>query len=264
MNFNAKNLEATIDVREQSNELLFGTTYEIVEQLYRSFEAYESMVDFINQSKNIKDQILPAETYQFNREFSQWLEEDEGRLLYIHQAMQADPELSFTLVGTPNVALTHTQQKEVAKKFGNNQRFPTYVWDGLHDQYNPKLLCGGIDDGNAILFSLIPNKLTDDMYGTVEEQQAKLKKKQSNVETAFLRVPSLLETVAYWNTLRFQGDILEGSDNFEKTYIRHFNLPKQHISNSLCVPRSYIDSDSEPYLTYSVARFGDHARLAVG
>lgn len=298
MDFEAKGMKVTVDAVVQSNELLLSAAKEIAdeararglelpfgivavqstverpttsgaerlvaEQEAQSFKAYESIVDLINQSKNKKDRIVPAETHQFESELYEWLGEDEDKLAYVSQAMEADPELSFTLVATPNVVLTPKQFKDVAKKFGENQPYPTYIWNELYDKYTPAQLCSGTSYASSFLFSLIPSKLNEGMYGTVSEQRAKLEKLQRSQETAFLKVPSPLEAVAYWNTLRAQGDRLEGTDNFDKTYIRHFDLSEQRFDGNLFVPFSCVRGNGEPNLLRSLARDGSDARVAVG
>jgi len=301
MNFEAKGIKVTIDPNEQSNQAVLDTIQEFAdvakerglelpfvvgtvavestvdtERLHRNLrvesecsgqvegalEVYESVVDQLNSVKAKKEQITIPNREESIAAFDAWFTPE--KLDYVAKAMEADPELSFTLVATPNVILSLKQFKDVAKKFGENQPYPTYIWDELYDKYTPAQLCSGTSYASSFLFSLIPSKLNEGMYGTVTEQRAKLEKLQRSQETAFLKVPSPLEAVVYWNTLRAQGDRLEGTDNFDKTYIRHFDLSEQRFDGNLFVPFSCVRGNGEPNLLRSLARDGSDARVAVG
>jgi hypothetical protein len=69
-----------------------------------------------------------------------------------------------------------------------------------------------------------------------------LRERQAERPTLSARVPSLLDAVTYWYTLRAQGDKLDDSSAFDKTYIRHFDLEPQTVGGWQFVPCSYVDS----------------------
>ena len=77
-------------------------------------------------------------------------------------------------------------------------------------------------------------------------------------------MPSPLEAVTHWQTLRAQGDQLADNTTFDRTYIRHFDLPEQRFDDWLRVPDSCVNDGGRPYLYFSVAQYDDLARVAVG
>jgi len=194
-------------------------------------------------------------------EFEAWFSED--KLAYVAVAQEADPEVRFTLVATPNVLVNDKELAKAAKAFGQNQPYETYVWDLLYSRYTPEQLSGtDPSNGNAVAFSLIPSKYTPEMDGTVVEQRGKLDKLQA--DNPDLKVPSPLEAVTHWQTLRAQGDQLADNTTFDRTYIRHFDLPEQRFGGWLRVPGSCVSGDGKPILDYSYAQYDVRARVAVG
>jgi len=79
-----------------------------------------------------------------------------------------------------------------------------------------------------------------------------------------LHVPSVLDGLSFWQTLRAAGDTLKNGDVWGRTGIRHFNLAAKRLGRWLRVPYSYVDDDGRPALNGSRAEDGDRARLAVG
>jgi len=230
-------------------------------QLSTALKGYDTVLDTLNDGRRKKDVIHAAPGHEVEAEFEAWL--TENKLAYVVAAQEADPNVRFTLVATPNVAVTPKELTKAAKAFGQNQPYETYVWDALYEKYTSEQLSGtDPDNGNSTVFSLIPSSHTPDMAGTVVEQRAKLAELQAS--NPDLKVPSPLEAVAYWQTLRAQGDQLADGSTFDKTLIRHFNLPEQRLDDWLSVPRSFVGADGKPVLRASVAQRGDHARVAVG
>lgn len=86
------------------------------------------------------------------------------------------------------------------------------------------------------------------------------------------RVPSLLDAVTYWYSLRAQGDKLDaGSDDVKKTQIAHFDLePKTYdgdlesmtFDGEAVLPLSYACAVSSLDFVSSEYMYG--VRLAVG
>jgi len=91
-----------------------------------------------------------------------------------------------------------------------------------------------------------------------------LKERQTSHPDLHARVPSLLDAVTYWYSLRAQGDKLDDSSAFNKTYTRHFDLEPKAVGGWPGVPRSCVSYDGWPGLYYSFAERGNAARLAVG
>jgi hypothetical protein len=52
--------------------------------------------------------------------------------------------------------------------------------------------------------------------------------------------------------------------DFDKTYIRHFDLKPVRLASWLRVPRSFVGGGGEPYLHYSGAGNDGDARVLVG
>jgi hypothetical protein len=233
----------------------------LAQQMLTASKGYKATIDTLNDGRRKRD-ILPEATHNaITAEFEEWLTED--KLAYVVTAQEADSDVRFTLVATPNVVATKEDLVKAAKAFGENQPYTTYVWDELYKKYIPEQLSGtDPGNGNSVVFSLIPSSYTPDMEGTVVEQRAKLAELQAS--NPGLKVPSPLEAVAYWQTLRAVGDQLADGSTFDRTYIRHFDLPERRLDGWLGVPRSYVSDVGRPVLDDSGARSGDGARLAVG
>lgn len=239
----------------------------VMGQKAESFRALQSVVDVLNHSKYKKHEVKPIENQEFSKSLKEWLSED--KLAYVNKAMEADPELSFTLVATPNLVLTRGQLYETTLELGKNRSHPTYVADHIEDdiyaKYSPVELHGTeIGNENPLIFSLIPTKLNEGMEGTVSEQRARLAELQK--ENQFLRVPTILEAVTLWELLGNQGVTSETPNVMFKTYVRHFNLPeqKQSYDDSSCVPESLIRRDGHNGLYFSNVSWDRPARIAVG
>lgn len=237
------------------------TKESIAEQLSTSFRGYQFVVDSLNSSRKPKDILFVAAPETLATEFEAWFTED--KLAYVTAAQEADPSMRFTLVATPNVLADHKDIIKVAEIFGKSQPYETYVYDTLYKKYSAQELSGtDPDNGNAVVFSLIPSNYTPEMGGTVIEQRAKLAKLQT--ENPDLKVPSVLESVTYWQTLRAQGQRLADNTTFDRTYIRHFDLPEKRVDDWSDVPGSYVGVDGKPRLDGSRAGNACDGRLSVG
>jgi hypothetical protein len=80
-----------------------------------------------------------------------------------------------------------------------------------------------------------------------------------------LHVPSVLEAVTYWYSLRAQGDALDDDNAFDKTFIGHFDLESTEVGpNSwLVVPGSGVNRGGV-YLGRSLTEAERVSRLAAG
>jgi hypothetical protein len=173
----------------------------------------------------------------------------------------------FNLVATPNVEASEAQIVALAESFGKNQPYATRVYYELYRKghYSGRERSGNSGD-TPVRLSLIPSRRDGEISGKpVETQVHLLRERQANRPELHSRVPSLLDAVTYWYTLRAQGDKLDASRAFDKTYIRHFDLePKTTVGRWPIVPRSYVHSDGGPRLYDSPAENESDARLAVG
>ena len=252
---------ATSDAAETPETLPTPVTLEsLAEQLTSTYKGYETVSSLLNEGRKKYDHVEISDRETVATEFEAWLSED--KLAYVAKAMEADPELRFTLVATPNVVASADEFIEIAREFGRNQPYSTSVWSDIYGQYTPQQLSGtDPTNGKSIKFSLIPNKL-DPSYGTVSQQKAALEGLQAG--NSFVGVPSVLEDVTFWNTLRASGDSLSTEAVFERTYVRHFDLTVKLVGDFRLVPDSYVGGVGKPRLVDSAADYDDHARVSVG
>ena len=194
-------------------------------------------------------------------EFNDWLTED--KLDYVIKAQEADPKLKFTLVATPNVLVTPKELAKLAKAFGEKQPYPTYIDEALYSKYTKEQLSGTDPSSKTTVFSLIPNKLDERLTGTVAAQRARLAELQAT-ELSDLKVPSPLEAVTYWYTLRANDNKLNNSEAFDQTYIRHFDLPEKRVQDWQFVPDSCVAGSGRPDLSSSRADDDASGRVVVG
>lgn len=253
---------ATAKAVEKTAEIT-GVKEQILDQLPVSYHAYVAVAQELNAVAKRKDEIEVTDQETLQAELAAWLTDE--KLGWVRSSMEANPNLLFTLVATPNVAADAKQIAHVAKVFGKDQPYSTYVYGELYAKYTPQELSGtDPETGKAVQFSLIPSsRITPEIRGTVKQQQAKLAELQAFMPD--LKVPSVLEAVTYWQTLRHQGDPLADDSALHKTYIRHFDLePKLIEHNWQVVPGSSVYPGGEPHLDHSMARYGANGRVAVG
>jgi len=230
-------------------------------QLTAAYKGYETVSKLLNDGRKKKEHIEIVDSEKVATEFEAWLSKD--KLAYVAKAMEADPELRFTLVATPNIVASADEIIYIAQKFGEGQPYSTIVWSDIYGKCTPEQLSGtDPSNGKSVKFSLIPNKLDPALYGTAEQLLSRLEGLQA--DSSFVGVPSVLEDVTFWNTLRASGDSLSSGEVFERTYVRHFDLLVMRLVDFQDVPYSFVDDDGRPYLDDSVAGVGDHARVSVG
>lgn len=172
----------------------------------------------------------------------------------------------YNLVATPNVEATEKQIVALAEAFGKEQPYKTYVYDELccNGRYTSREFSGN-GGGDPARLSLIPSRRDAVLSDKAVEMQARmLREQQTSKPNLNLRVPSVLDTVTYWYTLRAQGDKLADSSAFDKTYIRHFDLDPKAVGGWLFVPGSCVDDGGRPYLGCSVVERDNVARVSVG
>lgn len=158
------------------------------------------------------------------------------------------PEIpKATLVIVPDELFDYEQLFKLARTFGEDQPYKTYIYEDLYKLYSPEQLSGKVA-GKGYRQVYIPQKYNV-KSGTVSEQR-KIKG----------QVPSVLEAITHWFLLREQGEKL----NSGNTDIRHFDLPEQRVDDWSYVPGSFVRVDGKPYLRYSGVQYDGSARLLVG
>jgi hypothetical protein len=238
----------------------------IIEQLTTSFMGHSATVNSLNLARYKKQLIRVASPDEFARNLKTWLNEED--LDYADQALEADGKLVFTLVATPNIVANPHALKDAIKAFDPNipNDIPKdpYVDHLLYDKYSGLLLSGtNPSNGKATQFSLMPSRSNNSLHGTVVNQREHLDILQKSKPN--LRVPSVLEAFAYWQTLYAQGKLSKtDAETYDLTYIRHFDLIEQQIDGLLFVPDSYVNKDGRPRVSGSNARDEAEARLSIG
>jgi len=210
--------------------------------------------------------IETADTETLQREFAAKLEswQEQGVYKYaLEQLIEHDTQ--FTLVMTPNVLASPDQIIGAAEAFGNGQPYETYINREFFVQYTSEELSGATEQGSAARFSLMPSKYSQELGSApVEVQRTKLQQLRGSLPRLSIRIPSVLEAISYWQSLRARGDALSGDGTTQKTWIRHLDLTPKRFGSWSDVPRSSVGGDGTPGLRNSIVELGDDARFLVG
>jgi hypothetical protein len=239
----------------------------IRDQLRGAFAAYRTVADQLRSGNHFwkKENIItPAELDQlFASKDKQWKE--DGIYDYIVEEL-INNGTRYNLVLTPNLEADEKQIVSLAEAFGEQQPYSTYVYDDMYrkGRYSARELSGSAIGSKAATLGLMPSRVDAQLRGTVDKQIGMLRDRQAKRPKLNFRVPSLLEAVAYWYTLRAQGDKLADGSTFTKTYIRHFNLEPQRFGGWSYVSDSCVHDGGEPDLDFSDVEGDDGARLLVG
>lgn len=238
-----------------------GVAESVTLQLPAAARAYQAVAAWLNDNRRNGAQVPVATEERVADELAAWLTRD--KLAFVAEAQEADPTLDFILVATPNIAVDAREIAAVARELGKTQRCETYVWDELYGMYTPEQLSGADpDNGNSVVLSLIPGRLDERLYGRVHHQREVLADMRAAMPAH--HVPSVWESVTYWQTLRERPEQLADGAAFDATYIRHFDLPAQQIGNFEAVPSSCGGGGGGPALGYSRVQVGSPGRVAVG
>lgn len=156
----------------------------------------------------------------------------EERLAYINKQIEADPELIFDLVATPNVTVEGQEVEHGFKLFGGGQRFATRIMpsDFLRG-YTPEAVSGtNPGNGKQVQFSLVPRKLNPELYGPVERQLKLLSEMQQTYP--FVRETAPLEDLTRLYTLRVKNLLANDSVDLisDMTCTRNFTINSDDIS----------------------------------
>ena len=159
------------------------------------------------------------------------------------------------LVATPNVLADWEQIRALGVEFGDDQPSRTYTDDAFLSQYSAEEVSGLLGD-DPVRLSIISSAYSLD-DGDVEEQRQQLDTLQKEQPALNYRVPSMLDAVMYWHTLRARG---VGMD-LGSTFIRHFDVPVRRVGY---VPGSFVLDDGGAGLDSYYAYNLDPGRLSVG
>ncbi|MCA9344012.1 hypothetical protein KC947_03630 [Candidatus Saccharibacteria bacterium] len=227
-------------------------------QYQTSLKAYEATARSLG--------IETVDTARLEREFSAKLEawQEQGAYQYVLERL-IERDTQFTLVMTPNILASKEQIIASAQDFGKDQPYETYIYRELYDQYSSEELSGAQEQAVAARFSLMPSKFTPELEQVpVEQQRTKLQQLKDSLPQLSIRVPSILDAISYWQSLRAKGVALSGDDMHYKTGIRHIDLEPRRLDSFLSVPRSGVNVAGKPLLSSSFAEVDDDARVLVG
>lgn len=230
----------------------------IENQIGFAYEAYTNIVASLNETRSKQDKIELINGKDIVAELEEWLTED--KLAYMADSQEKDPNLKFTLVAIPNVLAAPKAIINASIKFGMNQPYRTYVDSGFIKKYTAQELSGtNPDNGSKVQFSIIPSKYNPELTGTVAEQRVMLEKLQA--DNPNLKVPSVLEAITYWQTLRAKDGVVA---DFHATFISHFDLTEKCAGVWSGVPVSFVLVLGEPYLDDSDVGAPRDGRVSVG
>jgi hypothetical protein len=231
-------------------------------QLDTAFSGYKTVVEHINGGRSREEQVEVADQETVETELKTWLTDEKAE--YMARTQEADPELRWTLIASPNnVEVTPEEAEELAVEFGKNQPYLTYPLSPILKRYTPAELSGtDPSNGNKIRFAAVPSKLTPELYGTVAAQRDALAELQADMPD--VRLSSHLDDLVYWYTLRAQGDDLAHGDVYERTNNSHFDLPEQRLDGDDFVLDSCVNVIGEPSINAQSVRFAYYGRALVG
>ncbi|HUD06024.1 MAG TPA: hypothetical protein VMR18_03895 [Candidatus Saccharimonadales bacterium] len=239
----------------------------IRDQLKGAFVAYRTVADQLKSKRRFRGSESALSSAELEHLFALKDKEWQETGVYDHLVEELIANgARFNLVATPNIEATEKQIVDLAEAFGKQQPYSTYVYDELYrkGRYSSKEFSGNVGDA-PVRLSLIPSRRDASLSGkTVETQVRMLREQQDSKPNLSLHVPSVLDAVTYWYTLRAQGDKLADSSAFDKTYIRHFDLDPKAVGRWSIVPDSYVYRAGRPYLHDSNVDAGRDARVAVG
>ncbi|GAC1391306.1 MAG: hypothetical protein NVSMB46_03360 [Candidatus Saccharimonadales bacterium] len=249
------------NIVDSYNELNF-IKESITNQLKPASEGYRSTMYGLHLLGYESKKFKLADSKLIKAEFEDWLSID--KLATVIAIKETNPTAKFTLVITPNIIVDTKNIIHAAKIFGHNISYPTNNNDTLLNQYTSEQLSGtNPTNGNIVKFSLVENDFDSNLYGTVEEQRINLAKMQTS--SPDIKVPSVLDSLAYWNTLLIQPEKYQDRYTlFNRTYIRHFDLPEKYTDDVLGVPRSVLNPKRLGNILESPATINEKARISIG
>ncbi len=245
------------------NEAQHRTERIIERQLANSYKSLNTMVYFLNQNRRHSDQIIPIEAETFEFEYDNWLTDE--KMAYLSQELEADPDLKYTLVATPNIIVGTKSLIAYATEFSKNLPYEPIIGRPYFREYTDVELSGTHPSNHhRVQFSLIPSKYSEEVSGTVKEQRAKLHTLQA--KHGFLKVPSVFDALTYWQTIynRDHGQIAVSNETYLETDIRHFDMPRRSdFHGHRIVPSTAACHGGGSYFGASEAEASGKGRLAI-
>jgi hypothetical protein len=171
---------------------------------------------------------------------------------------QLEGGVGFNLSLSPNRVLSKQEIFTLAKKFGEEQPYSTFVNEDFLSNYSDEELSGAVVGNSPIRFNLIPNKYNV-KNAPADKQLEELQAIQSKAPSA--KCQSTLDSIMNWFALRDSGATL----SWDATYTRHFNLASLAAGEwAGRVPDSYVIDVGKPSLDRIGARYAYDGRVSVG
>jgi hypothetical protein len=216
------------------------TKESIANQLLFSWVGYQAVVNSLNRGRSPKDLLAIATEETLITEFDDRLTTEH--LNHIAAAQEADHELWYYLVATPNLLVTPRDVARAAWIFSEDQPYLACVEETFAREYTSEQVSGTHpENGKSVVFSLVSNKHGPDVRRNVRET-------------------SFLEDVTYWQTLRATGHKLVGPGTLALTYSRKADLPERLFDGVPFALHSCIDDDGAPIMGYTDARINSSYR----
>jgi hypothetical protein len=240
----------------------------IREQLSTAYVAYTTVAEQLyskHRQPETGEVLLSADEFEqlFTGKDAEW--QSNGIYAYLADSVIKNGS-RFNLVATPNITASEAQIIALAEKFGKDQPRYTSVNRNLYlkQPYSSRDWSG--DTGTApIRLSLMPNHSDSQLgYKSASEQIQLLRERQTKQPELQARVPSLLDAVTYWYSLRAHGDTLNDTSAYDKTNIRHFDLGPIKVDGMSVTPSSVITRLGQATLNCLSTSAGFAARVAVG
>ncbi|MCA9330208.1 hypothetical protein KDA11_06165, partial [Candidatus Saccharibacteria bacterium] len=156
------------------------------------------------------------------------------------------------LLATPNVIVDWQTLRAMAAKLGEGQSYRTNTKDELYSQYTAKELSGQLTSG-PLRFGLILSGYTKQLsIARADAQLATLRRIQKKQPEINMQIPSVLDALILWHTIRARGDVwvgsLSGKKNDDRTFIKHLDLAAKYVDDKLSIPVSWVnDSGGYPF-----------------
>jgi len=134
----------------------------LLEQLGIAHVGYKAVLDNLNEGSAKKSKMELASSDELAAEFNEWLTPEA--VAYVAAVQEKDPEVTFTVVATPNVSVGSHEITKAAKVFGKDQPYNTNIDNSFYAEYSSEQLSGtDPDNGNKVQFSLVPSKFTPEL-----------------------------------------------------------------------------------------------------
>lgn len=251
----------------QDHELLQELVIETLREKFEaSYSAYHTIAEQLNAQRPPQEHLAtlsPEHVHNlFEAKMVEW--QSRGVLDWVREKIITDGCI-HTLVITPQTLASPQELIALGEKFGQGQPYPLYKNEDFLNRYSAAELSGQLQGSEPLRFSLIPSKYTSDLgRQPASEQKDILQTMQHQQPDYQLHVPSMLEAINYWQALRAQGNGLDTSGAFERTYIRHIDLREEVLGADLCVPYSCVGDFGRASLYGDYVRYDDNTRVAVG